>query len=553
MDAATFSASTYVLRAYCLLAAAVLGVFGVWRIGYGPYALLGFLEALAGISVAIAGLVWTTKKEPYVRSLLLCVMLLFLGITLITGGMHEAGILWFYAFPVAAFFLTGRKEGALWATLLFAVIVGVGVCSAYGVVGTPYELPTFIQLIGSLLVVTVGTYIYQLSREQLTSQTIQSRTELETEKMRSDVILQSLAEGIVVTDATGAITYVNQAAEKLLGWNKHELLGANIAERIPAAASVATKQGRMPLSAKIICKRKDGKQIPVALTHIPFISGRRILGSITTFRDIHDEEDILRAKSEFVTLASHQLRTPISAIAWVSELLLGGDSGKLSAEQRTHIADIYQSNKRLSALVSEMLIVSSLDLQSLPVVPQEVNLAALIKSVVQEQAAAFEFKDQQAKEHYDESVPAIKCDPEIMRTILRNLLSNAFKYTPPKGTITVRLRVDHATKLRQDSKGSIAIEVSDTGYGIPEQVTHKVFGKFFRGENIVHKDTDGTGLGLHIAKALLDYVGGRISFVSKEKKGSIFTVLLPLEGMAKRKVPSIHSQPALHLEEESRV
>jgi signal transduction histidine kinase len=244
-----------------------------------------------------------------------------------------------------------------------------------------------------------------------------------------------------------------------------------------------------------------------------------------------ESEAIDRAKSEFVALASHQLRTPISAISWFSELLLSGDSGKLTREQRDSLDQIYASNQRMAALVGDMLMVSSLDMKSLPVEPVKADIAAIAWAVHKGlEKGPLVGRKLTIHEDFAPDLPKVTVDRSIMHTIMHNLLSNAVKYTPDGGTVTISLsRSDD--KLYPASSGSLRIVVKDTGYGIPKAAQTKVFSKFFRSPNIKEKDTDGTGLGLFIVKNLLEYVGGRVDFTSRKNAGSTFTVTLPLEGM----------------------
>lgn len=243
--------------------------------------------------------------------------------------------------------------------------------------------------------------------------------------------------------------------------------------------------------------------------------------------ELHGERaEADKVKSEFVTLASHQLRTPISAIAWTSELLLNGDAGKLNEEQQTHVEGIYKSNRRMANIVNEMLIVSSLEQSNLPVILEKTQLTDIASAAITEQLVERHEPESRIKKEYT-TVPAIMCDPNVAKIIFHHLIHNALKYTPQNGTITVRIFTDK----QGVGGGNVIFEVADTGYGIPKSAVKKIFTKFYRAKNILHKDTDGTGLGLYIVKELLNYVGGTISFRSKEGEGTTFTVQIPLQGM----------------------
>lgn len=248
-------------------------------------------------------------------------------------------------------------------------------------------------------------------------------------------------------------------------------------------------------------------------------------------RQMREEQaELEQAKNEFLTLASHQLRTPISAIAWYSEMMIHGDTGDLKETQKDHVKQIYASNQRSTAIVDAMITVSNLQAGPLAMHIEKVDIPTVSRRVINAQKDAMQNKKLKVIEQYD-AIEKVDCDPSLMRTIIQNLISNAFKYTPDNGTVTVRI-AQSADKLHATSKGSIVIQVEDTGYGIPKNQQNKIFGKLFRASNIKTKDTDGTGLGLYIVKTVLEQVGGKVEFTSEENRGSSFTVTLPLEGMS---------------------
>jgi len=244
-----------------------------------------------------------------------------------------------------------------------------------------------------------------------------------------------------------------------------------------------------------------------------------------------EQQAVDRAKGEFLALASHQLRTPVSAIKWFSELLLHGDAGKLNDEQRDYVTQVYASNQRSAEIIDAIITISNLSAGTMSTRFEMVDIEKLCHRSLQSQIVDLPIAGKlHIEEHYQENLPQILCDLGVMQTVMQNLISNAIKYTLAGGTIKIHVATSDA-KLTPESKGSIVIAVEDNGYGIPKNQQSKIFTQLFRATNIKTKDTDGTGLGLYIVKALLDRLGGRVSFTSKEKKGSTFTVLLPLEGM----------------------
>ncbi|HSD56511.1 MAG TPA: HAMP domain-containing sensor histidine kinase, partial [Candidatus Saccharimonadales bacterium] len=244
-----------------------------------------------------------------------------------------------------------------------------------------------------------------------------------------------------------------------------------------------------------------------------------------------EQQELDHAKNEFLTLASHQLRTPISAISWFSEMLLHGDAGKLTKAQREHIQQVYASNQRSASIVDAIIMVSNLQSGTLGARPEPVDLQKLCHETLEEQMDAQTVARRlKIKEIYDPELKHIQWDPGLIKTIIRNLVSNAIKYTPDEGEITISIGLRDSAKQHDSQQHMLYIEVSDTGYGIPKNEQHKIFAKLFRASNIKTKDTDGTGLGLYIVKAILAQAGGQISFKSTENKGSTFTVLLPSSG-----------------------
>ena len=239
-----------------------------------------------------------------------------------------------------------------------------------------------------------------------------------------------------------------------------------------------------------------------------------------------------KAKTEFVLLASHQLRTPLSTMSWYIEMLLSGDVGKLDKEQKKYLDEIYTSNRRMVALVNALLHVSRLELGAFATDPAPTNIIDIAKTVIREIRLMIEKKEITLKEQYAADFLQINTDSKLIRIILQNLISNAVRYTPKKGKVTIEISLSddkaHAPK--------ILISVSDTGYGIPKGQQRQVFTKLFRADNVKEKDVEGTGLGLYIVKSIVEQLGGAIRFESEENKGTTFYVTLPAGEMKKVKM-----------------
>ncbi|HUQ30268.1 MAG TPA: PAS domain-containing sensor histidine kinase [Candidatus Paceibacterota bacterium] len=365
-------------------------------------------------------------------------------------------------------------------------------------------------------------------------------------KAKDETLLSSIGDGLIAVDKDGVITLVNPSACAMLGVKEEEVIGNKIYDILPVAyengtpipreerliyRAIATRQMVVNDPSQITCfLRKDGTRFPSSITATPILFKDELVGAIESFRDITHEREIDRVKSEFVSLASHQLRTPLSTINWYAEMLVAGDAGVLTDEQKKYVEEIYKGNQRMVELVNALLNVSRLELGTFVIDPEPTDVIAIAKDVVQELEPKIFERKMDMKESYAADVPSMKVDPNLMRIVFQNLVSNAVKYTPPEGHVTL------AVESVDGPEGSkrLQITVSDNGFGIPKDAQAKIFTKLYRADNVRIRETDGTGLGLYIVKSILDQTGGGISFVSEENKGTIFTAFLPLEGMRKR-------------------
>jgi signal transduction histidine kinase len=267
-----------------------------------------------------------------------------------------------------------------------------------------------------------------------------------------------------------------------------------------------------------------------SLIHLFLVSGVFILLIFFVFRsldqlaeaerDIANVKEIDRAKTEFVSLASHQLRTPLTSISWFTEMLVKREIGDLNDKQMEYLNEIYKGNQRMIDLVDDILNTSRIDTGILVAEPKMISLTEIAESVLSEISPLLKDKGVEIIKEYEEDIPQIKADPELVRIIFQNLLSNSQKYTPEGGKITIGIN-------KQDSH--ILVKIADTGYGIPKSQQGRIFTKMFRADNIRSKETDGTGLGLYIARAIVRQSGGKIWFDSIENEGSNFYVTFPIK------------------------
>ncbi|MFA5022354.1 MAG: ATP-binding protein [Patescibacteria group bacterium] len=356
--------------------------------------------------------------------------------------------------------------------------------------------------------------------------------DLEKFKMAVD----NASDHIVITDQDGIILYANKSVERITGFSLKEIIGHKAGSKDNWGGLMDSKfyqnfwdtikENRKVFIGELNNRRKNGQAYEAIASISPILGANgNVLFFVGIERDITKEKQIDKAKTEFVSLASHQLRTPLSAINWYAEMLLAGDAGKINKEQKKYLDEIYRGNQRMVELVNALLNVSRIDLGTFAIEPQPTDIIEVAKSVVNELKQQIKIKKLNLKEDYDKTLPIMKVDPKLIRIIFQNLLSNSVKYTPSKGQIDF---------IIQKEKNSVLVKVKDNGYGITKSQQNKIFTKLFRADNVREKDTEGTGLGLYVVKAIVDQSKGKIWFESEEGKGTTFYVTLPLVGMPKK-------------------
>ena len=231
------------------------------------------------------------------------------------------------------------------------------------------------------------------------------------------------------------------------------------------------------------------------------------------------KEHLGSVQSDFITLASHQLRTPLSGMRWLLELLMQNRTGTLNKKQREYIEKIYSSNDRMIALVNDLLEVTRLDQGDTKIYMQPTDIVQTIRGLIKEKEQEVRRKNLKVAFTVEqEPFPLVNTDPNRIKQAIGNILSNAISYTQDKGSITIDLKI---------LDGHIQCMIKDSGVGIPDDQQAQVFTKFFRGSNVLKFETVGTGLGMYITKAFIEGSNGKIWLESKENKGTTFYFTLP--------------------------
>lgn len=361
-----------------------------------------------------------------------------------------------------------------------------------------------------------------------------------TEKARVEAILDSIGEGLVIVDESQHVTFVNEFVTELFGEHSR-ILGQDVASVItlqdekganitsahhPVAQAI--KHGRrmsfnLAKGAPYYVRLPSGLVRRLSINISPILRGGKVGGAAVVLYDITEESNMDRTKSEIISIASHQLRTPLTAVRWYVKALMS-DKALSAAQRQKYLQEIHDANHHMVTLVDSLLSVSRIDLGTLNAKPQAVDFMTALQEVIKELQPQIEARKLTVKVNSNPALKPLFIDPDALGIILQNLLSNAVRYSPDGKEISV---------LAQQRAKDAVIEVRDQGVGIPAAEQPKIFGKLFRASNAQRLAPDGSGLGLYITKAMVTQAGGEISFDSHEKHGTNFYVIIP-SSIAKR-------------------
>lgn len=363
------------------------------------------------------------------------------------------------------------------------------------------------------------------------------------EKIRSDNLAKDLrkfklaventSDHVVITDADGIILFANPAVETITGFAPEDVLGLKAGASdtwgglMPKEVYVdmwkTIKEDKKSFVGELTNQRKNGEKYLVEASIAPVLDDQgRVVFFVGTERDITKAKEVDKMKTEFISLASHQLRTPLAAMRWFSEMLLSGDAGDLNGEQKDFVQNIYDSNKRMIDLVNALLNISRIESGRIIIEPKPTNLLDLVNSILAELDMRLKKKNITVVASMSEHIGEVNVDSKMVGEVYTNLLTNAIKYSPEGAEITIFI---------SEKDGEIISQVADTGYGIPKEDHNKIFEKFFRAQNAVKYEPDGNGLGMYLVKAIIESSGGKIWFESEVGKGSTFWFSLPKEGV----------------------
>jgi PAS domain S-box-containing protein len=347
--------------------------------------------------------------------------------------------------------------------------------------------------------------------------------ELKASEERYRDLFENANDGIYILDGAGRIVSFNRKAEEITGYTFEEVRGqpytllvSSGPERKKARRAFLKNMRGQPDKTELTIIRKDGREVILELSTRPILQGGQIVGIQGIARDITERKELERLKSDFISTVSHELRTPLTSIKGYVDLVLAGDVGPLTPEQKEFLTIVSQNTTRLTELINDLLEIERLESGRIEFEFAELDLAEVLENV----ARSLHVNAEQKGLEFLTEIPSglkVRGDRERLAQVFLNLLSNAIKYTPA-GTVELRAN-------QEDD--AVVVEVRDTGIGLSESDLQKLFQKFFRSDNPYVRKVGGTGLGLSIAKAIVERHGGTITVTSQLGQGSTFTVRLP--------------------------
>ncbi len=327
------------------------------------------------------------------------------------------------------------------------------------------------------------------------------------------------------TNRQGEVIGANAAAVHLYGRELNEFVGQDLfslvysgdddVDRIERVFRLALS-GNFINDKEMIFRRPDGVEHWVLLSAFPYAHKTEML---VTLVDITKQKAVDAAKTEFVSLASHQLRTPISAMKWNLDLLSLDKVGSLNDKQKVYVDKLKNSVGKMTVMIKDFLDASQLEMGTFASTISEVSLTEFITGQLEEFDARIASKRLVVDTRFPESETVIETDSHLLRMTVNNLISNAVKYTPSDGTIVVGYVA---------GASAVSITVRDSGVGIPLGEQERLFSKFYRASNVAKTSAEGTGIGLYIVKQAVEMMRGSITLESEENRGAEFVVTLPL-------------------------
>ena len=396
--------------------------------------------------------------------------------------------------------------------------------------------------IAGVLAPILGSTVNQHVKPTKTEELMMNKSSAEF-ALRSETVVDSISDGVIVIDSMGNILLINPAAINLIGWGREDAVGLNIqsvltiidsentvldGDQNPIMSALKSKTPYESKECKIQTKY-SGKNIPIALS--VNLSTDEDGGSIiVTFRDIERELNEGKEKSEFVSTASHEMRTPVASIEGYLGLALNPQTAVIDDRARQYLEKAHESSQHLGRLFSDLLDVTKLEDNQIKLHPEPIEATEFVRKAaealvpdINTKGLSYIFRPDVMKTGEKTINPAYfaNVDTGFLRETVNNLIENAIKYNSPNGSIEVNVT---------GGDDNVLISVKDSGIGIPPEDVDHLFQKFYRVDSSDTREIGGTGLGLYITKQRIENMNGKVWVESEYHKGSTFFISIPRIG-----------------------
>ncbi len=344
------------------------------------------------------------------------------------------------------------------------------------------------------------------------------------EKRETEAVIRSIAEGLVVVDSKGKVMMMNPAAEKLLGVSSKEKVGKPVKENVKdeqliSLAKVGASEDDREI--EVVAHDDETKKTLRASSAVIENENGQTIGMVSVLSDITKQKELDRMKSAFVANVTHELRTPLIAIEKSIALILSKATGPVSKDQEQFLSIVDRNVKRLGHLINDLLDLSKLESGKLLLQWEPSSIEQIINESAESFSTWARTKLISIEKNVQRDIPVLHIDPHRIIQVLNNLIGNALKFTPNNGKITIEAQV-------RNDMGVVEVGVADTGIGISEEDLAKIFDRFYQVGERVSTDVSGTGIGLTVAKEIVELHRGRIWVESKKGYGTKFIFTLPL-------------------------
>ncbi len=339
------------------------------------------------------------------------------------------------------------------------------------------------------------------------------------EKGLAEAILNTISEGVCTVDRNGVISSANRSLERLLGIpvlnlvgrKYQEIFGGICSDELPVKKALSGEEAKAELNLNV-----GGIDHIVEVRSLPLIDPHgEIYGSVQVLRDVTQEKEIDRIKTDLIRSVSHEFRTPLSAIVGLSEMLL--DNVVSGKKAKNYLETIHNEGTRLASMVSDLLDISRIEAGKVKLKTEEIEIESLLRSVQKILDRELTAKGISFKYMVEAGIPPLQADEERIRQILLNLIDNSIKYSDPDSSIEIQVL---------EEQDYVIIKVKDSGWGIPPEDLHHIGKRFYRGRH--GSITKGTGLGLALCHEIVEMHGGRMEIESTPGAGTVVRIYLPV-------------------------